>query len=228
MGFWDVGDGRTIGDGPLDSAAGFLANMMEIYQDGLGRKPTLDEVLLALQRELEHRADLYVQGGETLKVVDIRAKVKKAPKKQEYKIGDVFVVPIGDSEYINGRVTPQRNFYEFFNERFERLVRVHELAGIPTVWLRYLITDEALTERRWVIVGNLPYKEGEFEPKPRLYDREVEADPFTTAADGYLVSSSNRTRPATPQERKTLPRAAFASPDAVESDLLTLIKRRRK
>lgn len=223
MGWWDTDDGKTLGDGPLDEAYAFLKALSDEYQEDQERKPTLDEALAALEWALRaHGGDLLEDLADR-EVASLRAKLRKRPKNQEFGVGDVFRVRLGD-RYAFGRVTPQAYVYEFFRVLSDRTLPIGEFAKSPTFRLPGPVTEYGLKLRRWEVIGRLPYGPGEFTPQYFLRGLHKElVECGTQINDRGLLYVDSGTRESTEEERRTLPKNAFYNIEFAEKELASVL-----
>ena len=107
MGWWDDPklDGAVVGDEALDEAFKFLKRLSDVYEGGVGRKPSVADLQATLRVCLRVNADeRFFSDMTEKKITDIAIKTAKAPKKQKYKVGDVFRLPLGDGRFAYGRL----------------------------------------------------------------------------------------------------------------------------
>lgn len=107
MGWWEDTEceGATVGDDALDEAFEFVKRLADVYEDGLGRRPTLDDFSATLRTCLRANADSrFFEGLERRKVSAIKVKTIRIPKRQKYGVGDIVRIPLGDGRFAYGRV----------------------------------------------------------------------------------------------------------------------------
>src|SRR4051812_16747465 len=96
--------GVMLGDEAFDAMYEGLKGVAAAYREGLGRKPTLDEVRALLETELRVAGDDLVDGLDEIAVKQVSIKTAKKPKDQPFGVGDVFAVPISGGRFAFGRV----------------------------------------------------------------------------------------------------------------------------
>lgn len=97
--------GLLLGDDVLDETHAFLRRIAHIYESGIGRKPTCEELRALLEVSLVVNADeTLLSGLEELRVTTVQIKTAKRPKRQAYKAGDIFAIPLSDGRYAFGRI----------------------------------------------------------------------------------------------------------------------------
>lgn len=216
MGWWKAEREIELGDGPLDLADEFLGRLAQEYVDDLGRKPRLAEVLRTLEAILERRADEFVQDGEEFLVSEISAKMKRRPKKQPLRVGDIFAVPLSGGMFAFGHLTPQRSFGEFFRLKSKKAPSAESLRSVERIRLPFLIDLEPLEAWRWKVVGHLPYDRAAFVPQHFLVGGQA------TCGDEEqkgFVDVSSRLRPATAADSQHLPKMSIANEAYLVADL---------
>jgi len=133
MGFWKDVRGRRIGDGPLDAAEEFLAAVAADYREQFGSLPSLEELLETIRLPLELEPANFIKGGAKVSVTAISAKTRKRQKRQTPRSGDIVVIPINESYFAFGHLTPQRDYLEFFNVKSRRIVAAHSLSKFSKI-----------------------------------------------------------------------------------------------
>lgn len=219
MGWWNVGRDIELGDGPLDLADEFLGRLAQEYVDDLGRKPRLVEILRTLEAILQRRADEFVQDGEQFLVSEISAKTKRRPKKQPFRVGDVFAVPLSGGMLALGQLTPQRSFAEFFCLKIKKLPSAETLRATERIRLPLLIDLEPLEAWRWKVVTHLPYDRTTFVPQHFLIGGQATCGDEERSG---FVDVSSRLCPAAPGDFQHLPKMSIAN----EAYLVAELERR--
>jgi len=95
---------EVIGDGPFDEMAATIEKIAEIYKAELGRLPTINEMVTTFKQALETRIDETTKEGEDHELLSIKFRLKKIPKRQKYKEGDVLRAKLANGEYVFGRL----------------------------------------------------------------------------------------------------------------------------
>lgn len=211
MGWWQSGD-DLLGDEPLDLTEEYLAAVARAYEEEAGRKPTVEELLACLTRVLGDRADEVVQGLEDSHLSALVAKRKPRPRKESLSPGDVFVLPLGDGTKAYGRLSPQHGFAEFFRLRAGRSVSRREVRSAETLRFPFLIDLTPLQTRRWRIVGNIPYRPGEFAVQRFRVGSQVTDGEHLR--DGFIEVSSSM-REGGSEELSGLPKLSIANEEYV-------------
>lgn len=217
MGFWKTSDGLMLGDDPLDVAEEFLSVVAKQYTDAIGRKPSLKEVLNTLTSVIEHRADEFVDKGNTIIVSDIIAKTKKRPRKQAFQAGDVVAIPLG-KYFAFARVAPQPDYLEFYNLKSKRVLPATKLRGKQVIRVPYLPIDDAIKDGRWKVIGRIPYQDGEYKYFHYLVGGRITCNETLRDKSGW-VSVELRERDPTLEELNAVPEMQLRSPEAVVKDL---------
>lgn len=155
-----------IGDEPLDLAGQFLEQLRDAYMDGPGRQPTLAEFEATLAIVLGTVGARWFEELDGKRVVKLAIKTKKAPKRQEYAVGDIFAIPLSAGDYAFGRYIYDRpkegGLIEVYGDLrespvFDAGVLEYELMG-PPLWISPSATLES---------GDFPIlrHDPEFEPE---------------------------------------------------------------
>lgn len=110
--------GVVLGDEPLDETYAFLKQLSRTYEEGLGRKLTCEELQALLETCLRVNADdTLLSNFEALQVSAVHIKTTKRPKRQTYKAGDVFSIPLRSGLFAFGRIMT-------IGEKFGTLVEI--------------------------------------------------------------------------------------------------------
>src|SRR5262245_43700555 len=96
--------GVMLGDEAFDAMYAGLAGVAAAYRDGLGRKPTLDEIKTLLEIELSVAGADLVDGLDERAVKEVAIKAAKKPKNQPSAVGDMVAIPIEGGRFAFGRV----------------------------------------------------------------------------------------------------------------------------
>jgi len=213
MGWWETEDGVLVGDGPLDECEELLERVSSEYSDEYGRKPTLRELLTCFALVLRHQADNFVADADEILITDVVARTKKRPRKPRLRPGDVFSVPLGTGEFAFGRLTPQDGVVDFFTIKSRVRLGTSKLKAVKTLRFPGAIALSPLLERRWKIVGHLPYADNEFQVQ------RFKMAGLVACGDGLLdgfIDVSSRLEPATAAELASLPEFALWGEELVE------------
>jgi len=221
MGWRNVSNKGTevlVGDGGFDAVDDMLRAMTSEYEKELGRKPSLEEVLMTIEMVLKAFGDQHINGLDELEIVEVKAKTKQRPKKQRCQEGDFFAVPLGTGRFGYGRVLRLEGgtihgFYDFVSDTIQLPTR---FADKPFLFI-IMGTAEGLESWRWKVVGGAPLRPGEF-TMPDFWVRDG-ADP--TKARIY---SHGKYRNATPAEASHLELFAIWPPEGVEERLVKELK----
>jgi len=88
-----------IGDQPLDHAVMFLDALRDAYVEDHGRKPTLAELQATLCLAIGRLGGRWIDELDGKMVVSMALKTKSAPKRQEFGVGDIFVIPLTAGDF---------------------------------------------------------------------------------------------------------------------------------
>lgn len=153
--------GAVIGDDPLDETAAFWRRLADLYQEGLGRKPTLEELRLLLQTSLSVAPDEFFDGLDEKRITGVSIKTAKAPKRRKYALGDVFAIPLGDGRYAFGHVIyVDKNkwmFVEIYSQTSQSKRSTQEILNSPRLYKAVWINDlDSERNRLFEVVGSAP------------------------------------------------------------------------
>jgi hypothetical protein len=215
MGWWES-EGGVIGDGILDAAEEFLARISQEYTTGLGRGPTLEEVLDSLQLILDRRAGEFLDGGQHFSVGAISGKKKKRPAKRRLMPGDVFAIPLEPGRYGFGRLLRQYGMAQFYDVISDRLLKVHQLRKYG-FWPARLMTLDQIEDGTWPVIGisrdgldSIPLQQF------RIGGRATAGD---HVKDGFVHVTADL-RAADPAELTLLPELEIAGAETIRTYLL--------
>ena len=96
--------GAMVGDEAFDVTHAFLAGLARAYQEGLGRKPTLEEVRALLEVGLRVSGGDFLSDVEEREITQVAIKAAKKPKDQRFQVGDVFALPVAGVGFAFGRI----------------------------------------------------------------------------------------------------------------------------
>ena len=89
----------------LDLAFNFLKEFSEIYQKGLKRKPTVEELENLLKISLSANADdTFLSNFNENKIEDIKFKIAKRKKKLKYEVGNMCTIPLKCGGFAFSRI----------------------------------------------------------------------------------------------------------------------------
>ena len=94
MGWFEDGEGRVLGDTPLDETRRYLLALAAHYIDAMQRPPTVQELQQTLSLVLSGCDNDIALGLDEQMVTAVRLKMKKRPKKQHWNTGDSFCRPL--------------------------------------------------------------------------------------------------------------------------------------
>jgi len=202
MSWWEHSNGSSIGDGSLDITEDFLRSIAREYEEELGRKPHLDEVLACLQVVLEKRADEFADDCDERVITGLSFKSKKRARKQVVKPGDVFTFQY-EGSYYYGRVTPQSHYFQFYCVSSVTPLTLSEISEAEILQFPFMVSTDGLDDWTWRIIGSQPFADGEFVPKLFLLGDMIGAT-ATHAIDGFIDVTA-ALRKATSVELRTIP-----------------------
>jgi len=132
-----------IGDEPLDLAGRFLEEFRDAYLDGPGRLPTVAELEATLAMVIGKVGGRWFEELDGKQVVKLKLETKKAPKRQEFAVGDIFAIPLSAGDYVFGRYiydqAERGGLIEIYGDVreapvFDAEVLEYELMG-PPLWV---------------------------------------------------------------------------------------------
>jgi hypothetical protein len=106
MGWWTARSDLEIvvGDDSYLHSVDFLKRHSDLYQEDLGRKPTLAEVLHGLQEALLYNGHQLLKDCAELDVKQVTAKTARRQKRQPFALGDYFAIPLRNGHHGFGRI----------------------------------------------------------------------------------------------------------------------------
>lgn len=114
------------GDDGLKLCRDFIEDFISLYQEDLGRTPTVEELRRTLRTCLMVNFDEDLVDDMTGKIVsDLIIKVKNRPKKIKVEVGDVYAVPLPSGGFGFGRIIHLEDgyelaeYFEYFSEKQE-------------------------------------------------------------------------------------------------------------
>lgn len=160
MGWWgEEKDGveLIIGDGPLDTANEMLRKIVREYKRDVERKPTPEELAEVLKAAIASAHKILFDGLDEMEVTDLKLKLRKAPKKQKFQVGDCCVValPSGGYGYVRikdivGQVGLLVELLDAYSEeplRYMDLQSARVMSDMLTDW-------ESIADRDWRVLRN--------------------------------------------------------------------------
>ena len=154
--------GVMIGDEAFDAMYEGLKGVAAAYREGLGRKPTLDELRTLLETELSVAGDDLVDGLDELAVKQVAIKTAKKPKDQRFGVGDVFAIPISGGRFAFGRVMLLDKLHGMLIEVFAKTTdsKVFDRSVVESGRLFQPLVlsggDSSLKIWRWTVVRSDP------------------------------------------------------------------------
>jgi hypothetical protein len=210
--------GVMLGDEAFDAMYEGLKGVAAAYREGLGRKPTLDEVRALLETELRVAGDELVDGLDELAVKQVTIKTAKKPKDQPFGVGDVFAVPISGGRFAFGRVMVLTKLSGMYIEVFRETSDTKSVTPsiLASGWLfqplRLSGGSRSLKNWRWTVVRSDP----SYKLPPAINELEfVSPHP---AGDAWCAVSfkGEILRVVSDEEKKTMTSGHFWSPEEVE------------
>lgn len=221
MGWWKIEKEIELGDGVLDIAEDFLEKIVQEYLTDLGRKPKLVEVLRTIELILKHRTDEFINEGEYFFVDSISGKMKRRPKKQTFRTGDVMAIPLKLDVFVYAILTPQHSLIEFYRFKSRKIVITECLGNVERIRLPYLVDLEPLKNWKWKIIGQLPYDRMKFVPQQFLIGGQVTCG--NDEINGFIDVSSKLCA-ATDSELNTLAKMSIVNEPYLVSDIEKRLK----
>jgi hypothetical protein len=156
MGWWEE-EGLTLGDEPFSICQCALQQVVSKYEHHVGRPPTLPEVLLYIRHALNTVGTDSMPDLGSIEVQSVSIKSKKTPKRQNYKVGDYFAIPL-DREFAYGRIVHHSaellvEIYELFTDTMLTLQQLLQRRPAVRTW-KYVFSRPAFQRRRWIILGS--------------------------------------------------------------------------
>jgi hypothetical protein len=224
MGWWTATSSSedievTMGDEVLDATAEYLSEVARIYRQALKRPPTLAEVLDALTLSMTVDDGALVGDLAAQELLALKARLRPRRKRQRYKAGDYFSVPLGARRWGFGRIVyiskKMGPLTEFYDKTKGRPVSAAELSTSPVLFYCFASLTP-FDEGRWRIMEG-PELDLPEELKPRFVIRD-------SARAGLLYVLDQEVRPATVEEIASLPVYALYSDVAIEERLVAALQ----
>jgi hypothetical protein len=210
MGWWTAQSDPEIvvGDDSYLHAARFLKRLSDLYQEDLGRKPTLAEVLFGLQEALLYNAHKLLKDCAELDVKEVTAKTAKRRKRQLFALGDYFAIPLRNGHYGFGRILLEHLGYlvAVFDITAETMKPPRELEKAEILF-SVRVSPEGWEEWTWRVLGG----HDDFDPSTVKQPSFCMGDDVT----GWRISTGNSTRPATAEEVRGMERAQVWPPERI-------------
>jgi hypothetical protein len=152
---------EVIGDEPFDEMADAIEKIASVYQDEIGRKPSVNELVTTFKKALATRIDDVTQEGEDHELVSIKFKLKKIPKRQKYQLGDILKGKLANGENVYARIFeihpgmgPKIGVYD---SKGLDPKNIDEIVDKPLVVKIIPIHRELLQDRsEWLVIDNRP------------------------------------------------------------------------
>jgi hypothetical protein len=224
MGWWSVkhsGEELIQGDAPYDILGDTFEQLAQEYEEEWDRKPTLAEIVYAIETVLAASIDKYASDGDELEIVDLAVKTKKRRKSQSFRVGDFFAIPLGDGLYAFGRILSDLEANDLgmlvgiYDRVSKRILSPMELKRTEFMVTPFHCTDEGWKTRRWKIIGNMPVEHSEY-----TYPKYKEG----FEGLGWWIVHGDKKYEATEEEVRDLEYATIWSVEEVEERILENIE----
>ncbi len=158
---------EVIGDEAFDEMGSAIEQIAKYYQRDLNRKPTINEIVTTFKKALETRIFEVSQEGQNHELVSVKYKLKKIPKRQGYKVGDILRGTLANGEYVFARVFEDHPalgpHIGVYDSRGMDSEKADEIISKPLIVKITPIHHENLEDRsQWLVVGNKPLTEADF------------------------------------------------------------------
>lgn len=106
MGWWSSEEESdlVVGDEALDITHDYIQRLVDLYEEGIQRRPTPRELAKILEMCLAIDVDKVFEGGETMAIKGVSFRIGRKPRKQRFAPGDFFVVELAASMFGFGRL----------------------------------------------------------------------------------------------------------------------------
>lgn len=157
-----------VGDDAYDILSEALVQVARMYEEEWKRKPTLAELVHSLEVVLGADPERYVEEGDTLELISLRAHTRKRRRSQPYKVGDFFAIPLEEGQYAFGRILSDLlaermgMLIGIYNITSTRILTPAELRGLPFMFSPFYSSDQGWKTWRWRILGHMSLAENEF------------------------------------------------------------------
>ncbi len=215
MGWFDAPghEGVVLGDDALDETYTFFKKLSQMYEGALGRKMTCEELQVLLDTSLRANADdTLFSGFEEKKVASVVIKTAKRPKRQTYKEGDVFAIPLGEDRFAFGRImqarTPLGALVEVFKETSRNAVATSRIVESGRLFHPIYISGiRAFRDMAFPVVGSDP----DYSP------RDLDSLKFRvgTPGDYRIRSAISKSRPVSDEEAEGVEPVSLWEPEAI-------------
>lgn len=162
---------EVIGDEAFDVMGDAIEQIARYYQRDFKRKPTINEIVTTFKQALETRIFEVSQEGQNHELVSVKYKLKKIPRRQEYRPGDILRGILVNGEYVFARVFedipalgPLIGVYDSRGmdpKQIEKIISKPLIVKITPI-LHMILEDRS----QWLVVGNMPLTEAD-RAKPR-------------------------------------------------------------
>lgn len=210
--------------GEVTGAGRSLAGQMDLVVEvghPVRALPTIRELLRKLRVPASTRIRQAGPPDLVMGVYDdgLPSALGRAPRRDRIRwkpaIGEVFGIQLADTRWAYGRVSPQKDFYEFFELVTVQPATLAALAGVPTFRLDCLF-DLSASPDAWPSLGVLPYESFE----PQLFRIAYAACPNVLGKDGFLhCGNPDYARVLSESEVATLPAVGTASSEVMRTML---------
>lgn len=220
MGWWEEKlkkETLTLGDEPLDRVVHALEEICRLYEEEVGRKPTLEEFRQTLLRPLAVDPSRYFSDLETQTIGDVVFRLRKIPKRQAFAVGDYFAIPL-DGDYYYGRILQHwacDHLVEVYGLKTKSLLTLPQLLARnrKVVMNKNIASRDAFTRGRWKILGH--------EDIPKDFEFPCFYGGGPLAYSNYILWQGDKEyRVPMEQARKYEP-AIWFSPERIEDALRT-------
>ena len=178
---------EVIGDEAFDEMASAIEQIAKYYRRDLNRNPTINEIVTTFKQALETRIFEVSQEGQNHELVSVKYKLKKIPRRQEYKAGDILRGTLVNGDYVFARVFEDHPalgpHIGVYDSRGMDPQQVEKIISKPLIVKITPIHHENLEDRsQWLVVGNKPLGEA---------DRSKPRGPVVIAGDNNQLIAAN-------------------------------------
>jgi hypothetical protein len=227
MGWWSIkhsGEELIQGDAPYDILGDSFEQLAQEYEEEWDRKPTLAELVYAIETVLAASIDKYASGGDELEIVSLAVETKTRRKSQSFRIGDFFAIPLDEELYAFGRILSDLEANDLgmlvgiYDRVSKRILAPMELKETGFMFMPFHCDDEGWKTWRWKIIGNMLV-----EPDEYTYPSYKEG----FEGMGWWIVDPDAKREATEEEVRGLEYASMWPVDEVEERILKHIAEKR-
>jgi len=216
MGWWkdNTSKDTILGDEPLDITHEFLQHFRDIYKQEFQRPPKIAELFKTIEIILKFQSDELFCDCELVDIKKIRLQTAKRKKRQSFKLGDYFGIPLNNNKIIFGRIL-FRDEMGYLIELYKKLENtyispeyinhveklIHPIYTISDAWKNW----------KWKILGGHEnFSIDNFEhPTFKLGNDDI----------GWQISCGDLTRSASKEEVENLIELKVLLPEQIEFDL---------